>query len=73
MVSSRASDSNKKAMDIWREWHQSSVKELENIFSHLDDIAHQYSDDLIGSENIIGELKTSMDYMVFNEKNSSEL
>ena len=72
MVSSRSLDSDEKAMGIWGEWCKSGVKELENIFLHLDDIAYQYSDDLIGSENIISELKASMNYMVFNKKNSTE-
>lgn len=71
IVSSRAPDSDKKVMGVWGEWRESSVKELENIFSRLDDIAHRYSDNLIGSENIISELKVSMDYKASNEKNST--
>lgn len=73
MLSSHSSDSDKKAMGVWREWRKPGVKELENIFSYLDDVVHQYSDDLIGSENIISELKASINYMAFNEKNSAEL
>lgn len=69
MVSSHTPDSDKKAMGVWGEWRRSGAKELENIFAHLDDITHQYPDDLIGSESVISELKASIDYMAFNEKN----
>ena len=72
ILSSHSFDSDKKAMGVWKEWHKSSMKELENIFTHLDDIVHRYPGDLIGSESVINELKGSMDYVAYNEKNSTE-